>query len=193
MELYSNNGVLRPRWIEVAGFNRLMVKSIRVASGTVYLPEEATGYGSFRCRLFGGLSNVRSIDLRGFDTSRSINMEWLFFGCERLESLDVSMFDTSNVKLMSGMFESCTSLKTLNIQGFNTEKVISMSKMFKKCRQLETLDLRHFDLSNVRTMMNMFEECNSMKTLYMNPSIERSTITENIFAGCPENMEVMLI
>ena len=54
----------------------------------------------------------------------------LFHGMSNLESLDISSFDTSKVINMHGMFDSCYRLKELNITSFNTSSVFYMGLMF---------------------------------------------------------------
>lgn len=60
--------------------------------------------------LFLQCSNLTSLDLSGFDTSKVTKMYGMFRECHSLTDLDLSNFDTSNVWTMDSMFEDCDSL-----------------------------------------------------------------------------------
>ena len=47
--------------------------------------------------MFMECSNLTSLDVSSFNTSKVINMEYMFGGCTKLTNLDISNFDTSNV------------------------------------------------------------------------------------------------
>ena len=109
VRLKSNGGTLMPDWLEKAGIPRDYVKSIRISSGKVYLPEDASGSENEDTdfKMFGGLQNVHTIDLRKFDTSRVTNMRAMFESCYNLKALDLTGLDTSNVTDLSQMFRDC--------------------------------------------------------------------------------------
>ena len=67
---YSDNGILCPDWPERAGIPRWSVRSIHVAEGTVFLPESVEGWNTTKKKytMFGGLTNIESLDLSSFDT-----------------------------------------------------------------------------------------------------------------------------
>lgn len=76
-------------------------------------------------------------------------MSSMFQGCTNLVSLDLRSFDTSKVKNMSNMFHGCESLESLDVSSFNTSEVVDMTSMFEGCVRLESLDLSKFDISHV--------------------------------------------
>ena len=94
VKLYSNGGTLWTNWLEASNIDRREVKSIRVAEGTVFLPEDSN-------HCFSELDELKTLDLNGFDTSRVKNMSAMFSGCRALTELDLSGFDTKNVTDMS--------------------------------------------------------------------------------------------
>ena len=47
-------------------------------------------------------------------------MSSMFYSCSNLTSLDVSNFDTSKVTDMGGMFYSCSNLTSLDVSNFDT-------------------------------------------------------------------------
>ena len=134
VELYSNNGTLWPDWLERAGVYRYEIKSIHVAEGTVYLPEWSGGIYKEEALYagFGGLSNMKSIDLSRFDTSRVKDMSWMFYDCQNLEHLDLSSFDTQNVTNMKFMFYNCNALQDINTHGLNTANVTNIPNVLYK-------------------------------------------------------------
>ncbi len=113
----------------------------------------------FRC------SNITSLNLSKFNTSKVTNMSLMFADCSSLTSLDLSNFDTSKVTNMSNMFDGCHSLTSLKITNFNTSKVTDMSDMFKGCKSLTSLNLSNFNTSNVTTMNSMFYACERLSSL----------------------------
>ena len=94
VELYSNGGTLKKNWYRSIPNT---IRSIKVVSGKVYLPADSNYIFSF--------SSLRTLDLRGFDTSNVKSMGCMFSDCSGLTDLDVSGFDTSNVPELYGMFK----------------------------------------------------------------------------------------
>ena len=207
-ELYSDNGTLWPDWTRYIKTDKLWIKSIHVAEGTVFLPEDSS-------YCFCGLTELRTLDLSNFDTSGVINMHNMFYNCPNLIDLNLSGFDTSNVTNMHEMFGRCLGLKHLDLRNFNTSNVIDMSWMFCNCTNLTELDLSSFDTSRVTDMKSMFEgcgrltsldlrgfntskvtfmtkmfaECGNMRQIVMNPIVNKETGTCEIFQDC--NAEVI--
>ena len=116
---------------------------------TVYFPKNASS-------MFDNCTSLTSLDLSGFDTSKTTNMDSMFNNCYGLTSLDVSNIDTSNVTNMSYMFNYCSNLTSLDLSGFDTSNVKNMEGMFSNCKKLTSLDLSGFDTSKVTNMSNMF-------------------------------------
>ena len=130
-------------------------------------------------------SNFISLDLSNFDTSKVVNMSYMFSNCIGLISLNISNFDTSNVIDMSYMFYNCKSLTYLNPLNFATLQVKNMSNMFYNCTNLNFLNLSNFDTSNVDNMNHMFYNCSSIKELNLfNFYIKNVKNFNNMFYGC---------
>ena len=115
--------------------------------------------------LFYEMSNLKSVDLSGFDTSKVTDMYSMFYNCNALTSLDLSRFDTPNVTTMYYMFSGCSSLTSLNLESFNTSKVTHMSYMFYNCGALTSLNLKSFDTSKVINMSYMFSSCSKLTSI----------------------------
>ena len=212
VELYSDGGTLWPDWLERISVGRWEIKSIQVAEGTVKLPEDVQGFilQKMVYTMFGGLSQVESIDLSSFDTSnvtnigemfmscsclkyldlssfdtsKVTNMYGMFYSCGGLTGIDLSSFDTSNVTNMSGMFCDCNNLTHLNLSGFDTSNVTDISYMFYNCRNLTDIDLGKFDASHILDMRSLFAGCRNLKTVIMDPAVNQDAKTDKIFDRC---------
>lgn len=212
LELYSNGGTLWPDWLERASIDRWSVRSVRVAKGTVKLPESIRGFDMQKkvFTMFGGLSQVKSIDLNSFDTSnvtnmsfmfscchtltaldlsgldtsRVIDMSAMFASCRSIKGLDLSSFDTSNVTDMGGMFCDCDGLAHLNLSGLDTSNVTSISCMFCNCKNLTNIDMSGFNTSHILDMRSLFEGCGNLRTVIMNPAVNQDTKTDRMFEDC---------
>ena len=100
------------------------------------------------------------------NTNKVVNMSSMFCSCKKLKYIDLSNYDTSNVSDMSRMFYECIKLK--EIKGINiikTSKVNNMFGMFCNCEEIEYLDLFNFDTSNVTDMSFLFNECFKLKEI----------------------------
>ena len=135
--------------------------------------------------MFYDCSNMISINVSGFDTSKVASMAYMFYGCSNLTSLDVSGFETSKVTNMDLMFSDCSGLTNLDVSGFNTSKVASMAYMFYKCRGLLSLDASGFNTSQVTDMSSMFSGCSSLSSLDVSGFDTSKVISMSfMFDGC---------
>ena len=130
------------------------------------------------------IKNILEIDLSRFDTSKVINMSFMFYGMSNLTSLNLSNFDTSKVTNMQDMFNSMSSLTTLNLSSFDTSKVTYMDYMFSGMSSLTTLNLSNFDTSQVKYMQYMFYNMRNLTSLDLS-NFDTSKVTEmqDMFSG----------
>ena len=135
--------------------------------------------------MFRGCSSLSSLDVSGFETSKVTNMSGMFSGCSSLSRLDVSSFDTSKVTYMNSMFFGCSSLSSLDVSGFDTSEVTNMFYMFVGCSSLAGLDVSSFDTSQVKDMNSMFSDCRSLSRLDVS-GFDTSQVTDmfSMFSGC---------
>ena len=90
------------------------------------------------------------IGLETINTSNVIDMSWMFGLSTNLITLDVSNFDTSKVTNMHGMFEGCNNLKTIYANdNFDTTNVTESGDMFYGCRTLVGGEGTIYDESHV--------------------------------------------
>lgn len=168
-----------PDWMFYPEWKKSGITKIKI-EGTVHT-------GEYAGQLFQYFSNVKSMDLRGLDTSAATTMARMFLDCTNLTTLDLSGFDTSHVTDMQNMFWYCSSLTSLNLKGkgIDTSQVKTMYAMFQGCSSLTSLDLSDFETPNINDMHNMFYGCGSLESLdlssFSTPSLWDITYA---FRGC---------
>ena len=136
----------------------------------VYLNEDSN-------RMFRDLSNLISLDVSSFDTSKVTNMEAMFAGMPSLTTLNLSNFDTSKVTRMNSMFEGASRLTTLNLSNFDTSKVTDMEAMFGYMYGLTSLNISSFDTSQVTNMRDMFSNIRNLTSLNLS-NFNTSKVTD---------------
>lgn len=100
------------------------------ASFKNYLPQSTKKW-------FLGLNYLKKIEgLTNLNTSKVTTMSGMFGGCSDLTSLDLSNFKTKNVKDMSEMFYECNSLQTIYCNNTWTYFLYSRG-MFSGCTSLQ--------------------------------------------------------
>jgi len=87
-------------------------------------------------------------------------MSYFFENCSNIYSIDLSNFNTSKVNNMKWMFNKCHKIKEIKgLTKFNTNQITNMKGMFNECNELEYLDLSNFKASKVNNkdgMLNNF-------------------------------------
>ncbi|OTO20811.1 hypothetical protein A5875_002164 [Enterococcus sp. 3H8_DIV0648] len=143
--------------------------------------------------MFRGCSELRDLNVTGWNTSQVQNMSSMFENCTVLQDLDVSSWNTSNVHNMAAMFYFCSELKSLNLTGWDTSSVQYTTSMFYNCTQLKALDLSDWDTNQIRWMNDMFENCNQLEKLDLS-SWDTSELewTNDMFSGCTQLQELNL-
>lgn len=112
--------------------------------------------------LFYRKSNLTSIKMNNFDTSKVNSMESMFYGCSKLTDLNLTSLNTSNVNSMNNMFGSCSKIAGFDLTSFDTHNVTNMSFMFSDCSALIWLNLSPFSTDNVISMDGMFYSCSTL-------------------------------
>ena len=128
-------------------------------------------------RMFRDLSNLISLDVSSFDTSKVTNMEAMFAGMPSLTTLNLSKFDTSKVTRMNSMFEGVSRLTTLNLSNFDTSKVTNMEAMFGYMYGLTSLSISNFNTSQVTNMRDMFSNMRNLTSLNLS-NFNTSKVTD---------------
>ena len=115
--------------------------------------------------LFNGLTNLKEVDLRNFNTENVTYMENMFSGCKSLENIDLSNIVTDNVTSMRYLFNNCESLKELNVNHFNTLNANDYTSVFASCKSLTSLDISNWDSLKPSTFQGTFSNCTNLETL----------------------------
>jgi surface protein len=87
--------------------------------------------------MFYSCEKLEQLNLGNFDTSKLINMDYIFSKCTSLDTLDISNFETENVQSMRFMFNYCTGLTELNLEKFNTLKCDNFDSVFSGIRNIK--------------------------------------------------------
>jgi len=127
--------------------------------------------------MFHNLTNLISLDVASFDTSKVSGMGNMFFGDEKLASLDLSNFNTQNLTNMDKMFYGMSSLTSLNISSFNTSKVTNMDSLFYGMVNIENINVSNFDTRSVTNMNHMFSSMHKLKQLQLPATFNTSGVT----------------
>ena len=143
--------------------------------------------------MFRGLTQLKTVDLAGLDTSNATSLAGMFYEDSSLTSANLSTFKTSKVTSLgdydgsstSGMFENCTSLVSVDFSGWDTSNVKMMNSMFRGCHSLKNLDVTGFNTSKVTSMGSLFRDCYSLVTLDIS-NFDTSHVTDfgAIIGGC---------
>ena len=125
-------------------------------------------------------SEIISIDLTYFDSSKIISTKNMFHNCKSLISINISDFNTPVLKDMSNMFGGCKSLEFLNLTSFNTSSLEYFSNIFTACDNLKVLDISglNFDNNNTANFTSIFTGLSSLE--YINiQNTKFNNITQN--------------
>ena len=178
------SGVFNPG----AGWTNGIVKKVEIRADINYITNVDDGIEE----LFNIIpTSTIEVSFNGIDTSKLIDMSFMFFNCSGLTSLDVSSFNTSNILSMAGTFCGCSGLEALNVSNFDTRNVIMTASMFGFCSSLTSLDVSNFNTSNVTEMSGTFYGCNGLTTLDLS-KWDTSNVTgmTQMFYGCT-NLETL--
>lgn len=115
---------------------------------------------------FAGLTELKTIDLKGLVTGNVTDMSYMFVDCTSLTSITLpDTFTTSSVVSMAHMFENCYVLGEIDLDSFDTSSVVDMSCMFANCQEFKELDVSKFDTSNVEDISAFIYGCISLKSI----------------------------
>ena len=147
-------------------------------SGLVNAPGDISG-------LFRGLYHLRSVDLTGFNTSKTTDVHALFEDCHELAEVNLAAIDTKNVTLFDALFRNCRSLVSIDISGLDTSKGMRFEAMFQGCESLRSIGFSGIDTSSATHMENMFQGCTSLVDLDASAlSSDYCSYFQNMFADC---------
>lgn len=103
----------------------------------------------------GGNTTMGAIDLSGLNTSKVINMSYMFYGCSVLSSPII--LNTDNVTNFRFMFTGCWNIKTIDLSKYNISEYTNSLGMFDGCCSLKRLIIRSF--GNYALYNDTFDTC----------------------------------
>ncbi len=136
-------------------YYRDMCQTVDIVSITVKPGAEIKGH-------LGGNTTIETVDLSG-TVMASTDMIKMFGGCTNLKSVNLSGMDTSNVTDMSQMFRGCSSLTDVDLSGIDTENVENFRTMFEGCSSLYALDLSSFTIRENARNQDFLRNCSNLK------------------------------
>ena len=112
-------------------------------------------------------------------------MDFMFSNCTALKSVSLRGMDTSNVADMSNLFWMCSALEEVDFRGIDTSNVTSVSSMFSGCGRLKRISgFAELDFQNVQQMNDIFQGCRSLTSVTMPSGGAYATRLSSMFSGC---------
>lgn len=123
--------------------------------------------------MFDSCTDLKTVDLSGFDTSSLTDTSWMFIYCSALTNVNLSGFDTSKVTNMSGMFYGCgaltSSVVNTILSSLITTAVTDISYMFASCIGITSVAISNrsgvFVTSMVENIGYMFADCTALASV----------------------------
>ncbi len=106
----------------------------------------------------------------------------MFAGMTFLKWVIFRNYDTYDVTNMSSMFEGCGNLEFVEMLSIQTPNVTSMNSMFKECSLLKQIAFAEFDCISLEDASYMFYNCSSLGN---NPLYSGQTRTGEIIGSIP--------
>ncbi len=86
--------------------------------------------------MFAGMSSLKWVIFRNYDTFNSTNFTSMFEGCGSLEFVDMLSIQTPHVESMNSMFKDCEYLRQIALADFDCISLGDASYMFSGCSSL---------------------------------------------------------
>ena len=168
------------------------------------LPYESLG------KRFQGYTNLKTIDMEGFEALNATTVYCLFENCSQLVSVNMKNCKFPLATDLSYMFKNCAKLETIDFDGWttgeitslkqtfygckalksiggtwNTQNVTDFSGLFSSCTALTTADLTNWNMSGAQNVSQMFTGCTSLQTVKMT-GVDLSNVTDahEMFKQC---------
>ena len=127
-----------------------------------------TSFTNFLARVAGGKESIKTIDVTGWDLSRTISIDGLFADANGLTNIiGLDTWNTSNIKNMNQVFYKIYGLTSIDLSMWNTSSVTSMDNMFNSSYKLSTINLSNWNLTNLTSMRYMFYNCSRVETIIL--------------------------
>lgn len=132
-------------------------------------------------------SNVTSMGGNGGNEGKGV-----FSGCSNITSLDLSSWNTSKVTDIGELFQGCSSLKTIDLSNFNMIKVTSIRRTFRGCSKLEEINFNGTNVNKITDMFAAFENCGALRKLSLVGFDFTNAGVSYAVGGVPRSVEVIV-
>ena len=142
-------------------------------------------------QLFSGCSNIKQLNIGGWDVSSATDMSYMFYNDANLTSIgNISSWNVGKVTSFEGMFLNCTSITSAGLGGngafssWNTASLTNTSRMFQSCKSLKRVTMHNWNTSNLQNASFMFQ--NAGITILEMTGWDTTNLTNisSMFAGC---------
>ncbi len=128
--------------------------------------------------MFAGMSSLKWVIFRNYDTFNSTNFTSMFEGCGNLEFVEMLSIQTPNVTSMNSMFKECSSLRQIALADFDCISLGDASYMFFGCSSLGDNPLYSGSSGNIYMQNEQLGSVPKIKYTY------NLTNASYMFAGC---------
>lgn len=116
--------------------------------------------------MFQNDTNLRTVDMEGWDFSHATNFSQMFYYCQQLTSLDVTGMVTPSTQSIGTMFQYCSRLTTLTgIETWQPTNLSTGTGAFQSCSQLTGIDVSDWRLPKLTYASGMFQSCQALTEL----------------------------
>lgn len=111
--------------------------------------------------MFQSCHKLKTVNLKGWDTSKTTSMKGMFQDCRDIEYLDeIANWDFALVKDLSTMFSNCNSLKRIpDLSGTTFPACTTMASTFAELHSITEINLNNISAPSCTTMVSMFSGC----------------------------------
>lgn len=121
-------------------------------------------------------TDFKSIDLKGLDSSKTIEMSGMFLNSYAEEIKNINKLDLSFVSSMRSMF-AVNELKRIDLSNLKTPRLENTCRMFLEST-IDELDITNLDFSTIQIAAEMFGKC-EIKRLKINTLNFSDKVFEN--------------
>ena len=116
--------------------------------------------------MFYNCTRLDSLDLTSFDTGSATDMQYMFAGCANITRLDLSSFTMPKTNYINRMFQNCYKVEEIKFpKTLNSNSLTQMQYVFYNCYELKSVNMDAFTVNQVSTMLGMFRECRSIEKI----------------------------
>lgn len=142
--------------------------------------------------IFEGYTEVKAINLTGWNVSNGLTFDSMFHDCDKLENIiGIEKFKfTKDPNLnLSYFFFSCRSLEELDLSSWDVGTPFCTAGMFWGCWKLKKIEgLPNWNMSNVKTTSMMFNGCYKLEDIgdISEWKLSKCNRLDKMFYGCYE-------